>query len=162
MLFRIILFFAIPFTLFTASAQMTTEEASVVSGIYGKEKRTVYLETMNLQPNDSVAFWPLYNDFEDDRKDLGKTRIAILQRFAASYPAISNDDIHELVDDLIDTEDDINELRADYYSKIKDVTSAMVAAKFFIMESLLETQIQSALRTKIPFVERLITNPESK
>lgn len=130
----------------------TTEEINIIQSLYGMQKRELLMSVMKLSPSDSVSFWPLYDQYEDKRKDLGKKRIEMIKNFVSKYPAISSEEIDDTIEDVADLQEDMSSLMMDYFKKIRKATSSMVAAKFYQTEMYLHTAIQADLQNKLPFI----------
>jgi ASC-1-like (ASCH) protein len=135
-----------------AFAQLSQEEVAIVQNLYGMEKRAIYREVMAMSPMDSVAFWPLYDQFEVKRKDLAKNRIMWMEKLATKYPNISNEEIDEIVEESHEIAEELLELEKDFYDKIKEKASAAVAAKFYQIERFLNTAISLELGSRLPFI----------
>ena len=133
-------------------AQMSQEEVAIIQNVYGMEKRQIYREVMELTPSDSVAFWPIYDQYEMDRQELGKRRIHLMETFVSKYPAISAEEIDDIVNESVDIHEELIDLEKDAYDDIKDAASVMTAAKFIQIEGFLNTVVQAALSVKLPFI----------
>ncbi len=136
----------------TIQAQLSQEEVAIVQNLFGMEKRAIYTKIMKLSAADSVSFWPLYDDYEVRRKNLGKTKLELAQRFVSKYPNISHDEIDEMVNDIDDINAELNELVKDFYDKIKDKSSAQTAAMFYQMEHYIMNVVNSDLNDALPFI----------
>lgn len=136
----------------TTYAQLTPEEINIVQNMFGAEKRSLIVQSIKMTPSDSVGFWPIYDKYEADRKEIGKKRIELITRFVSKYPAISNEELSELMDDIIDMEDDQQDLMETYYGKIKKASSVVVAAQWYQLESYITTAIRLSIQEKLPFV----------
>jgi len=134
------------------AAQMTQEEVGIVQNLYGMEKRAIYQKVMELTPSDSVAFWPIYDEFELERKNLGQRRVQLMQKFVSKYPAISAEELDEIVEGLIEVRAELLDLETDAYEEMKEKTSTMTAAKFIQIESFLNTMISAELAQEMPFI----------
>lgn len=134
------------------AAQMTQEEVGILQNLYGMEKRAIYKKVMELTPSDSVAFWPIYDAFEIERKDLGQRRVQLLQKFVSKYPAISAEELDEIIEGLIEIREELLDLETDAYEDLKEKTSTMTAAKFIQIESFLNTMISAELAVEMPFI----------
>lgn len=133
-------------------AQLSTEEINIVQNLFGAEKRQIMTAALKMTPSDSVGFWPLYEKYEEARKELGKERIRLVTTFVQKYPAISNEELDELMSDALDYEEDQHDLIASYYSKIRKVTSASVAAQWLQLESYITAAVRLAVQERLPFV----------
>ena len=134
------------------SAQISQEEVSIVQNLYGMEKRTIYMQVMDLTPTDSLSFWPLYDKFEMERKELGMRRVRLMQQLTSKYPNISNEEIDEIVEESHEIAEEMLSLEKDFYDEIKEVTSVAVAAKFYQIERFLNTAISMKLAENLPFI----------
>lgn len=133
-------------------AQLSTEEIAIVQNLFGLEKRQIIAQTIKMTPSDSVGFWPLYEKYETDRKDMGKTRITLIQSFVSKYPALSNEELNDLMEDALELEADQHDLMESYYSKIKKAASPMVAAQWLQIESYINVSVKLAIQEKLPFI----------
>jgi len=133
-------------------AAQSTEEVAVIQNLWGMEKRELYHKAMTLSASDSVAFWPLYDKYEDERKELGRKRIELIKQFVSKYPAISNEEVDEVVNGAIDMNEEFADLLSDYYDKVKKATSAMTAATFYQIEAYIHNEIQSEIQSRLPFI----------
>ncbi|RPI66612.1 MAG: hypothetical protein EHM43_11125 [Ignavibacteriae bacterium] len=130
----------------------TTEEINIIQNLYGMEKRSLFIMAMDLSPSDSVSFWPIYDKYEEKRKNIGKERIEWLKKFADKYPAVSSEELDEIVEEASDLNEEFHDLLMDTYKTMRKNTSSMVAAKFYQIESFLNTAINSELQSRLPFI----------
>ena len=69
-----------------AFAQSTKEEVDIIQSVLGKEKKALVAEFLKLEAGPKTdAFWKLYDEYETERKALGKERIALLEKYASTY-----------------------------------------------------------------------------
>jgi hypothetical protein len=66
-------------------AQSNKEDVDVIQSLYGKEKKAILAGFVVLEGAQKDAFWTLYDEYETKRKELGKQRIALLEKYAANY-----------------------------------------------------------------------------
>lgn len=136
----------------SALAQLSTEEIAIVQNLFGAEKRQLLTATLNMSPSDSVGFWPLYEKYEADRKELGKERITLIQTYVSKYPAISNEELNDMMETALELEEDQHDLIASYYGKIKKAASVSLAAQWLQIESYISAAVRLAIQEKLPFV----------
>jgi hypothetical protein len=133
-------------------AQASHEEVAIVQNLFGMEKRNIYQKVMKLSAADSVGFWPLYDEYEMERKDIGKKKIELMQMFVSKYPNISHDEIDDIVNDTDDINSDLRKLIKRFYDKIKDKSSAQTAAMFYQMETYIMNVVNSEISNAMPFI----------
>lgn len=125
-------------------SQVSPEEVEYIQSIFGMEKRAAVKEMLSLNAN-SDAFWKLYDEYEVERKDLGKDRINLLEKYADNYDSMSNEDIDELIKQSIDLSTKTDKLINKYYKKIKNETGSVPAAQFYQIEHYLQSEIRAGI-----------------
>ncbi len=94
----IFLLFAIGFG-FAAMSQ-SNDEMAMLREMFGKEKKDIISQFLNLSEADGTKFWPLYEEYSAKRKVLGDDRISIIKDYANQYTNITNDQAKKLGDRL--------------------------------------------------------------
>lgn len=125
-------------------SQVSPEEVEYIQSIFGMEKRAAVKEMLSLNAN-SDAFWKLYDEYEVERKDLGKDRINLLEKYAENYDSMSNEDIDELIKQSMDLSTKTDKLINKYYKKIKNETGSVPAAQFYQIEHYLQSEIRAGI-----------------
>ena len=150
---KIILALAALMPALMAFSQSNVEEVDLIQSLYGMEKKVI-VENF-VQPNDlqKDAFWQVYDEYEKERKLLGKERIELLEEFASIYENMTNEQADAWMKKALDltARQDKNVMK--YYAKVKKVTSAITALRFYQVESFLLTAIRLEVLDAIPFVE---------
>lgn len=141
---------------FAASAQVTKDDVNLVQAMYGKEKRDLMQEYMQLNDSASAnAFWKIYDSYEAERKKLGQDFIAILQDYADNYSTLDDKKADELVTRTSANNIAYENLYAKYYKKMKPVIGALKASQFFQLEAYLRSAIKTSVLDEIPFIGEL-------
>ena len=133
-------------------AQTVDDEIALVQEAFGKDKKSLVEAYMNLSPEKAAAFWPIYEAFEVDRKEIGKERILIINQYIEEFTHIGNDEADELATRSLKNDAALNKLYTSYYSKFKKATSAMDAAKFIQIEFYISNTIRNAIQQELPFI----------
>lgn len=139
---------------FGASAQ-TTDDINLVQSIWGKEKRDIVADNMNLTAQEETAFWAAYDKYEVARKDLGKERLAILQQYADDYGSIADKEATELINKGIANNIAIQKLVKKTFKSMSKSIPPLKVAKFVQLENYFLTGIQMYIQESIPFVDEL-------
>ena len=93
----------------------------------------------------SDSFWELYDEYEMERKDLGKQRISLLEKYANNYENLSNEDIDSLIKSSMDLSEKTDKLINKYYKKIRNDVGSVPAAQFYQIEHYLLSEIRAAI-----------------
>lgn len=137
----------------TVNAQSNAEEIELFQSIFGMEKKQIVADFTQLDSNN--AFWPLYDEYETKRKNLGKARIQALSDYADNYDNMDDLKADETIKSMIDLRKKTDKLTDDYYKKIKKASGSKVAAQFFQLESYFLSAIRLSILEEIPFIGEL-------
>jgi hypothetical protein len=138
-----------------ASMAQSNDELAMLRDMFGKEKKDIIDQFLDLSAADSAKFWPLYNEYSAKRKALGDDRIAIIKDYADKYSTLTNEDAKKLGDRLFKNEGDILKLQKTYYDKMSKAVSALKATQFMQTEIYLQTQLRAVIQDEIPFIGEL-------
>ena len=139
-----------------AFAQSTMkEDVDIIQAHYGKSKKELVGAYMKMEGAQSEAFWKIYDQYEEERKALGREKIRIINDYAASYSSLTDVKADELGKAAMKNNMDFEKLTSKYYEKVKTAAGAMQAVKFIQLETYLQTAVRSAIQDAIPFIGEL-------
>lgn len=139
----------------TAFAQSNKEDVDFIQSIYGKEKKAIIAEFIKLEGAQKDGFWKLYDEYETKRKELGKKRIALLERYANAYMTLSDEETDKLMNEMSALGLANDKLQKTYYGKMKKVAGVKPAAQFLQIETYLLSVIRASIFESIPFIGEL-------
>jgi hypothetical protein len=138
-----------------AFAQSNTEDIDLVQALYGKEKKIIMEGFIKLEENQSDAFWKLYDEYEAERKNLGKQRIALIEKYVESYENLDDESTKNLMKESIALRNTMDKLRDNYYKKMSQSVGVKPAAQFHQLESFFMAEIRASILENIPFIGEL-------
>ncbi|MCU0332426.1 MAG: hypothetical protein MUE93_00170 [Ignavibacteriaceae bacterium] len=150
-LFILVAFFVSTFSY----AQSNKEDIDFIQSIYGKEKKIIVADFIKVEGSQKDAFWTLYDEYETKRKDLGKKRIALLEKYSASYATLDDATTSQLVKETISLGAATDKLMAAYHKKIEKAAGAKAAAQWYQLEVYFVSVIRASIFESIPFVGEL-------
>ena len=147
-----LLFAAVIMTAFVY-AQSNKEEVDLLQAAFGMDKKAAVADFVKPSAEQKDAFWKLYDEYETQRKALGKERIALLEQYAAHYQDMTSAQADALTTKVIALQKKTDNLIGLYYTKIKLVSNGLVATQFYQIENFILTGIRMELLKKVPFVQ---------
>lgn len=150
-----VLLIAALFVSFAGFAQSNKEDVDFIQSIYGKEKKAVVAEFVQLEGAQKDAFWKIYDEYETERKELGKQRVALLERYANSYATLDDPTTDKLMKDMMALGLKTDKLMNTYYSKLKKASGVKAAAQFLQIEAYLLSVVRATIFESIPLVGEL-------
>lgn len=136
-------------------AQSNKEDIDLIQSIFGKEKKELVKQYMTIPDAQSAKFWSLYDNYEDERKKLGKERIALIEAYAQNYDKLTSAKATELVNKKIAWTNKYTKFQQTYFTKFTSVIGGIQAAKFIQLEDYIENCIRLSIQEEIPFVGEL-------
>lgn len=137
------------------SAQSNVEEIEFLQSVIGAEKKQVVADFIDVRPEASDAFWSLYDQYEAQRKSIGKERIALIMEYAEKYDGITPEQTDNLLKKAQGVRNSNYKLIDSYQKKIRKVAGSKAAAQFYQLESYFQAVIQVELFSNIPLIGEL-------
>jgi hypothetical protein len=135
-------------------AQSNKEEVDLMQAAFGMDKKAVVAEFVKPTPAQKDAFWKLYDEYETQRKELGKQRIAVLEQYANQYQTMTSEQADAWTKKAIDLQKKTDGLIATYTGKVKGISDGIVALQFYQIENYILAGIRAQIFDQIPFVEK--------
>ena len=134
----------------TASAQTSDAEAEAMANLLGVQKREVVSKLVTVSGKDSVAFWKLYDEYQQKNDAMAKNRIQLYEQTARSYNTMTPGVADSLAQRYFANRDGQEKVLEEYYKKIKSATNAVTAFEFYQAETYLLTQVRATIMQQIP------------
>ena len=135
---------------FPVYAQTSDAEADAMANLLGVQKKEIVMKMVPVSGKDSIAFWKLYNEYQQKNNAVAKSRIQLYEQTAIAYntmtPALADSLSRKYFVMRADQEKTLEE----YYKKIKSGTNAVVAFEFYQAEVYLLTQVRAVIMQQIP------------
>lgn len=135
------------------NAQSNTEEIDYVQSVLGMQKKTALAEFLAIESG--ASFWTIYDAYETERKELGKKRISLLEKYANNYADISDEVADDLIKQMQVQKKSLDLLIDNYYKKIQKDSGSKVAAQFYQFENYILSAIRIEILESIPFIGEL-------
>jgi len=142
------------FTASFANAQSNKEEVDLMQAAFGMDKKAAVAEFVKPSASQKDAFWKLYDEYETQRKELGKQRIELLNQYADQYKTLTSEQADTWTKKVMELQKKTDGLIATYYTKVKGISDGIVATQFYQIENYILLAIRSQILDAIPFVEK--------
>ncbi len=139
----------------TSIAQSNQNEIELIQSLFGMEKIAAFEAFIELEGEAKDNFWTLYDQYEKERKSLGKNRIRLLTDYAYNYDRLTPEKTDELMSESIALRKKLDKLVFRYYGKIKTASGAEAAAQFYQLETYILSAVRLNILEEIPFIGEL-------
>ena len=151
---KYILIIAVSFIASITYAQSDKEEVDLMQAAFGMNKKAAVAEFVKVSDTQKDAFWKLYDEYETQRKDLGKQRIELLKQYADQYKTMTSEQADAWTKKVMDLQKKTDGLIATYYGKVKAISDGIVATQFYQIENYILTGIRAEILGNVPFLEK--------
>lgn len=147
--------FTILFTGNAAYCQSNKADIDIVQALFGRNKRLIIAEYMQLEDKEKKSFWHLYDQYEEKRKGIEKEGFLLLNEYAQKYQTLNDAEAHKLIVNFMKSMDGYNALHKVYFKKMEKGVGSLKAAKFIQLETFIQTTSQANLQSQVPVIGEL-------
>ena len=122
---------------------------------YGKDKRTLVKEYMELTPQEDSLFWPVYDEYEVKRMKLSDERTEIVHEYLVNAKNINDKEAIKMVERGVKMEIGFKKLQKTYFTRLSNLIGPIKAAQFYQFENYLNHDTNVSIQQHIPFVGEL-------
>jgi hypothetical protein len=135
-----------------ALAQTEKEDITIAEAIFGKAKKTIIAEYMQIDENQKTEFWNLYNEYEDKSNVILLERLGLIKQFVESYNTLEDATASRLAEGLMNNTVKLDHLHHEYFGKFQKVIGGLKAATLYQIELYIQTAVQSNVQSHIPVI----------
>ena len=136
-------------------AQIDNSDIDIAQSLFGKTKRMIILEYIQLDSGKQQQFWKVYEQYEEKRKAIEKERFMLLKEYAENYATLDSTEANKIIIGFMKSSDEYNSLYKVYHKKVERIIGGLKAATFIQLEIFLQTSVQSELQSQIPVIGEL-------
>jgi hypothetical protein len=151
---KYVLLIAVLFLGSIAFAQSNKEEVDLMQAAFGMDKKSAVADFVKPSAAQKDAFWKLYDEYETQRKVLGKQRITLLEQYAGQYQTMTSEQADAWTKKVIELQRNTDNLIAKYYDKVKAISDGIVATQFYLIENYILTAIRAEILEQVPFLKK--------
>ena len=115
-------------------------------------RQEIVKEMMELTPQQSEAFWPVYRDYQRDAAKLGDQRVALIETYFSNADRMTDEQADKLLDDAFKLRKNQLDLQKKYVGKYRKVLPAVKVARLYQIENALDAIISANLQASMPMI----------
>ena len=125
-----------------AYSQKDNTDIDIVQSLFGRSKRLIIDEYMQLDDKEKNSFWRIYDQYEEKRKAIEKEGFILLKEYADNYETMDDAEARKLMVNFMKSMDGYNTLHKVYFRKMEKVIGSLKAATFIQLEIFIQTALQ--------------------
>jgi polyhydroxyalkanoate synthesis regulator phasin len=133
-------------------AQTVQQRLDLTREAVESQRRILVSGSLRLSEAEAKAFWPLYDDYEKERKPLDTRANKLVSDFLAAAGSLSDAQARAMVDEALSLEQARARVRRSWYDRMAKAISARELARFYQIENKLDSVVRADLSKQIPLV----------
>jgi hypothetical protein len=134
------------------SAQTADDEIQLTRSVIQTERLAVVAANLGLSDSEGAIFWPLYKEYRAAVDQAVDTRVALMERFFASYETLTDAEATGLLNDFLAYEKNLLKVRTTYAKKMQKVLPGRTVARFFQIENKMDAIIEYEMAGEVPLL----------
>ena len=129
---------------------ITDEDIALLRQDLRAKKMQVIGENMSLSDKEAEKFWPVYNHYVRDLREVNDQKYALLKQYAEMWATMSDQDALIYVRHWLEADGEAQALRLKYVPVVSQVLPGRKAATFFQLDRRLNMIVDLQLFSQIP------------
>lgn len=117
------------------------------------DKKLFVAENMELTEAEAKAFWPVYEQYQDELFLLRSRTVKLINDYADAYEKMANDTAKKLLDEYFTIETLGLKLRKAYLPKFRKVLPEVKVVRYYQIENKIQAALIYELAANIPLVK---------
>ena len=117
------------------------------------DKKLLVAENMQLTEAEAKAFWPVYDQYQDELFLLRTRTLKLIKDFADAYEKMSNETAKKLMDEFMTIESLGPKLRQTYLPKFRKVLPEVKVVRYYQIENKINAVLMYELAANIPLMK---------
>ena len=117
------------------------------------DKKLLVAESMQLAEAEAKAFWPVYDQYQDELFLLRSRTAKLIKDYADAYDKMTNDTAKKLLDELMSIEALGPKLRQAYLPKFRKVLPETKVVRYYQLENKIQAALIYELARNIPLAK---------
>ena len=134
-------------------AQTQADEEELVKSTLQTGKKEIIVDNMGFTEDESKAFWPVYDEFQQAKQKLNERTIKVIKDYLDSYETITNEKAEALLKEYMAIEKERADLKSAFLPKFTKVLPAKKVARYYQIENKLEAIVKYELAKDVPLVK---------
>lgn len=135
-----------------ASSQTVQQKLDLTREAVESQRRLLVSGSLRLGDAEAKAFWPLYDDYEKERRPLDARANKLVADFLAAAGSLTDAQARSMLDDGLKIEEARAKLRRSWYDRMAKAIPARELARFYQIENKLDAVVRADLSKQIPLV----------
>jgi hypothetical protein len=118
------------------------------------KREQIVKEVMQLNDQQSAAFWPIYRNYDAEQTKLSNEKLAIIQDYAQNFLTMTDPKADQLAQRVMTLDEQRLAVRKKYYELLKKALPTVIVVRFFQVENQLQLILDLQIASNLPIIEQ--------
>ncbi len=128
----------------------TRTEVEMTRAQIQADRQAIVAAAMDLADAEGEAFWPMYREYRAEVQTLGDRKWRLLESYADSWTAMSEDAAKALLDEWFSIQSDEVKIKRKWMKKMRRDMPSRRVLRFFQIENALDAVIAGEIAAEVP------------
>lgn len=114
------------------------------------QKKELIRKTMSFSPEQSRAFWPIYDKYSAEMVKVNDARVTIINDYLQHYKDLSGEKAADLINRIMQVQLDMQEVKRSYVRELGKTIPAKQALRLLLLENQIDVQMDVYIAAQIP------------
>lgn len=133
-----------------ATAQTVKETLDITRQAVETQRRVLVSGALPLSDAEAKAFWPLYDDYEKERRTIDERANRLVADFVASAASLSDAQARAMLAEALAVDDGRLKLRREFMDRMGRAIPPRKLVRFFQIENKLDSVVRADISKQIP------------
>jgi hypothetical protein len=133
-----------------ASAQTVKERLDLTREAVENQRRALVSGSLRLSDAEAKAFWPMYDDYEKERKPYDERANKLLADFLAQAATLTDAQAKAILDEAFRIDEGRVKVRRAWYDRMAKAIPPRELARFYQIENKLDSVVRADIAKQIP------------
>jgi hypothetical protein len=136
-----------------AAQEKPSDNMQVVVEKVRADKKLLVAENMQLTETEAKAFWPVYDQYQDELFLLRTRTLKLINDFADAYEKMTNETAKKLMDEFMTIDSLGPKLRLAYLPKFRKVLPEVKVVRYYQIENKIQAALFYEFAANIPLMK---------
>jgi len=138
----------------SVSSAVNRQDAIALGRTYIQaERQTVVAVNLQLTPEESTAFWPVYNAYQAALEPMRDRMVKLIVSYSEKFDTLSDDDAKAMLEELLGIQEGESMVKREWLPKFEAVLPMKKVARFYQIDNKINTEIRYQMSLEIPLLE---------
>jgi len=116
------------------------------------QRQEITQKLMELTPEESEAFWPVYREYQGEKDKLGDQRVTMIETYLKNSATMTDEQADDLLKNWFKLREQQLGLQKKYVGKFHKVLPTVKVARLYQIDNALDAVISANLQANMPMV----------